>query len=187
MKKSILSLWVLGSLSSFSSALANEPMPKCFDGHQQLISVMNEQVVGFKKTLPNLRKVQVLVKATLVQMMPNVSNAFGIHEHFIISLGEDASNPVTQIEIADSINGYNSPTESDLSAGPIYLCGEYSTTNANGYPKITTFTPSSTGAMIHWTHQNNTDLGIPAEGHPNGWIYANGKVFGQPLSGANSL
>jgi len=174
MKTSLLFLLLVSPLASY----AGNPIPKCFDANKNEISVMNEAVVQYKTTLPNLQKVQVLVKATLVKMMPNVVNDFGTHMHFIISLRDDTSDPAGLIEIADSINGYTTASASDLSAGPFYLCGEYSTTNANGLPKITTFTPSVTGAMIHWTHQNDTDVSTPANGHPNGWIYANGKTFG---------
>ena len=174
MKTSLLLLLLVSPLASFAA----DPMPKCFDANKNEISVMNQAVIQYKTTLPNLQKVQVLVKATLVKMMPNVTNAFGTHMHFIISLSDDPSDPTGQIEIADSINGYTQASPADLSAGPFYLCGEYSTTNVNGTPKITTFTPSVTGAMIHWTHENDTNVSTPANGHPNGWIYANGKTFG---------
>lgn len=155
-----------------------EPMPKCFDGATE-IQPMNETVVQYKQTMPNLRKFQVMVKATLVKMMPNTSNAFGTHEHFIVSLRDNTSDAAAQIEIAHSMNEYTAPSEIDLRAGPIFLCGEYSTTRADGMPKITKFTPSATGAMIHWTHQATNNLDTPVNGHPNGWIYANGKVFGR--------
>jgi hypothetical protein len=173
MKNTMLFLLLLSPLASSA-----EPMPKCFDGTNE-IQPMNETVVQYKQTMPNLRKFQVLVKATLVKMMPNTTNAFGTHEHFIVSLRDDTSDPAGQIEIAHSMNEYTAPSESDLRAGPVFLCGEYSTTNANGIPKITKFIPSVTGAEIHWTHQATNSLDAPVGGHPNGWIYANGKVFGR--------
>ncbi len=164
------------------SSMALEAMPKCFD-HNTELQVMNSQVIQYKQTMPNLRKIQVLVKATIVKDLPFTNNAFGKHEHFIVSLTDDKSNQAGLIEIAHSMNGYNSPSVQDLSAGPIYICAEYSTTNVNGFPKITKFVPSVTGAMLHWTHQaNNRSINLPSNGHPNGWIYANGKVFGRIAS-----
>ena len=175
MKRIILLLLCTAPLSSF----AIEPMPKCYD-HGRELSVMNEAVVQYKQTMPNLQKTQVLVKATLVKEMQPTVNDFGQHQHFIVALRDDKSDPAGLIEVANSMNGYEFPESSDLKAGPIYICAEYSTTNANGFPKITKFVPSATGAMLHWTHQaNGRSIDLPTNGHPNGWIYANGKVFGR--------
>ena len=176
-------LLFLMCVSPLCTAFA-EPMPKCFGTGGEELQPMNEAVIQYKSTMPNLRKIQVLVKASLTNMMPETQNAYGQHEHFIISLRQDASDKESLIEIATSMNGYTSPSEADLRAGPVYLCGEYSTTNINGVPKIVKFIPSATGAMIHWTHEASYNLDVPAHGHPNGWIYANGKVFGR-YSNAN--
>jgi len=178
MKNMILFLLCMSPLTS----MAIESMPKCF-GNGQELSVMNEAVVQYKQTVPNLKKIQVLVKATLVKELSPTVNAFGQHQHFIVSLREDLSDQSAWIEVANSMNGYIFPEARDLQAGPFYICAEYSTTNANGFPKITKFTPSVTGAELHWTHQaNGGDIGDLAYGHPNGWIYANGKVFGRPMN-----
>ena len=175
MKNIILFLLCMSPLAS----MALEAMPKCYS-HGRELSVMNEAVVQYKQTMPNLKKIQVLVKATLVKEMSPTLNNFGQHQHFIVALRDDKSDQAGLIEVANSMNGYIFPEASDLAAGPIYICAEYSTTNAKGFPKITKFTPSDTGAMLHWTHQaDQGNIGDQTMGHPNGWIYANGKVFGR--------
>ena len=68
---------------------------------------MNEAVIQYKQTLPNLKKVQVLVKATLVREMQPNFNEFGQHQHFIVALRDDKSDQAGLIEIAHSMNGYN--------------------------------------------------------------------------------
>lgn len=173
-------LLILLSLSpAFSSAVLADPMPRCF-GEREQLQVMNEEVIQFKQTMPNLKKIQVLVKANFVREMSPTVNGYGQHQHFIVSLRDDTTDQAALIEIAHSMNGYTFPEASDLKAGPIYICAEYSTTNVNGFPKITKFTPSATGAMLHWTHQaNRGEIDMKTGGHPNGWIYANGKVFGR--------
>jgi hypothetical protein len=179
MKKSLLFLLVLSPLFSASA----EPMPRCFDERSEL-QVSNESVIQYKSTMPNLKKIQVFVKAKFVREMQPTMNQFGQHQHFIVNLREDISDKAGLIEIAHSMNGYTFPEASDLKAGPIYICAEYSTTDKNGYPKITKFTPSETGAMLHWTHQaSKSNIDMKAGGHPNGWIYANGKVFGRYNNG----
>jgi hypothetical protein len=174
--KKITVLLLVFFFSTLAQAL---PFPKCFNGRSEILP-MNEKVIQFKKSLPNLQKVQVFVKATFVRELPPTLNQYGSHQHFIVSLTDDLSNPEGLIEISHSMNGYTFPEASDLRTGPIYICGEYSTTDKNGFPKITKFTPSETGAMIHWTHQSgsSTNYQIPAHGHPNGFIYANGTIFG---------
>lgn len=178
MKNSRLFLWCMSPVFSMALAMA-EPMPKCFDGRREL-PVMNEEVIQYKQTMPNLKKIQVLVKAKFVKEMQPTLNSYGQHQHFIVSLREDKSDPLGLIEISHSMNGYSFPEASDLAAGPVYICAEYSTTDANGFPRITKFTPSATGAMLHWTHQaGRSSIDMATKGHPNGWIYANGKVFGR--------
>jgi len=173
-------LFVLPLVLFLSLSVASaDPFPKCFDGRTEL-QPMNEKVIQFKRTLPNLQKVQVMVKAMFVKELSPTVNQYGTHQHFIVSLRDNANDTESLIEISHSMNGYSFPEASDMRAGPIYLCGEYSTTDKNGFPKITKFTPSETGAMIHWTHQAGRSINyqIPSHGHPNGWIFANGRVFG---------
>lgn len=170
---------VLGLSSVIANVAFAEPMPRCFDEKRQL-DVMNEQVIQFKRTMPNLKKIQVLVKANFVKEMQPTFNNYGHHQHFIVSLRDDLNDSEALIEISHSMNGYTFPEASDLKKGPIYICAEYSTTRADGFPKITKFTPSATGAMLHWTHQaSRSSIDMQGGGHPNGWIYANGKVFGR--------
>lgn len=175
MKNLILVLLVLSPLFSASA----EPMPRCYNEHGEL-SLMNEEVVQFKRTMPNLKKIQVFVKVNFVREMQPTFNQYGHHQHFIVSLRDDLTDKDALIEISHSMNGYTFPEASDLKAGPVYICAEYSTTDKNGFPKITKFTPSETGAMLHWTHQaSRSSIDMKGGGHPNGWIYANGKVFGR--------
>ena len=170
--------------SSFAQSLPGQSaMPKCFDGSERQLSLMDEAVIQYKSTMPNLQKIQVLVQGTLVKMMGPITNSNGTHLHFIISLRGNPRDSQSLIEIAASMSGYTTPSVQDLQAGPIFLCGEYSTTNINGFPKITSFEPSVTGAMIHWTHEANNTPDVPATGHPHGWIYANGKIFGRAANG----
>jgi hypothetical protein len=131
--------------------------------------------------VPNLQKIQVFIKATFIKELPPTFNQYGHHQHFILGLRESNLNdPEGLIEIAHSMNGYTFPEARDLSTGPVYICGEYSTTDINGFPKITKFKPSETGAMIHWTHQaGRLPIYQKTTGHPNGWIYSNGKIFGR--------
>ncbi len=175
MKNSLLFLFCMSPVFSVSA----EPMPKCYDRNREL-PVMNEAVIQYKQTMPNLQKIQVLVKATLVREMEPTFNQFGHHQHFIVALRDDKNDQEGLIEISHSMNGYSFPEARDLAAGPVYICAEYSTTNANKLPKITKFTPSATGAMLHWTHQaSKSGIEMPSHGHPNGWIYANGRIFGR--------
>ncbi len=151
MKNSLLILFLLSPL--FSAAVVSaEPMPRCYNEKGEL-SLMNEEVIQFKRTMPNLKKIQVLVKATLVKEMQPTFNQYGHHQHFIVALRDDVNDANGLIEVSHSMNGYTFPEASDLKAGPVYICAEYSTTDKNGFPKITKFTPSETGAMLHWTHQ----------------------------------
>ena len=163
----------------------NGGLPNCRDTSFKVISgFQNSKVVQLKKTTQNNYKEQVLVKTYLVQNLPNTNNQYGIHAHFIVSLAEptavDFKAHDNLIEIAESLNDYTAPTAADLSQGPIYLCGEYATTLANGFPPITKFIPSTTGAMIHWTHLAGPNMDGHYS-HPNGWIVANGKVFGSAM------
>ena len=163
-------------LTSFAQGIGQQP---CADYQGKPIPEGNQTVIGYKTTLPNLMKKQVYVKGTLVKYMGPIHNQHGTHLHFIMNLGNQTDTMATMIEISHSMNGMTSndyPTENDLKAGPIFICGEYSTTNVNGTPKITKFTPSATGAMIHWTHRADSEGGH--QSHPHGWIMANGKVFG---------
>lgn len=179
MKKIVAALSVLFLSTLVSSVSFANPFPKCFDGKNEL-QPMNEKVIQFKKTLPNLQKVQVFVKAKFVKELAPTFNQYGHHQHFIVSLRDDVNDAEGLIEISHSMNGYTFPEAAALSAGPVYICGEYSTTDKNGFPKITKFNPSETGAMIHWTHQAGGDstYQVPSRGHPHGFIYANGTIFG---------
>lgn len=176
--------WVvlLGVLVSFFSQ-AELPLPKCYDGKKEMALVNPETIIQYKRTMPNLQKIQVFVKTTLVKELPPTFNSYGHHQHFIVALRDDKNDVEGHIEISHSMNGYTFPEASDLSKGPVYICGEYSTTDKNGFPKITKFIPSETGAMIHWTHQaGRLPIGEKTNGHPNGWIYSEGKIFGEYLN-----
>jgi hypothetical protein len=179
MKIHLIALLVLFAPSAFAQSALPSGMPICRTNKGVAITAFdNTKVMNLKVTTANLYKEQVLVKATLVSIGAVTNNSFGRHMHFIVTL----AGPTEQvahtniIEIAHSMNTYTSPTAADLT-GPIYICGEYSTTDATKLPKITKFTPSPTGAMIHWTHLANPNINsIPS--HPHGWIFANGKLFG---------
>lgn len=181
----VVSSTLLLSSNSFAQSLTQQPYPKGMPVCQgynglQLTRLDNDFVMNLKKTTKNLYKKQVFVKAKLVSIGQVANNSYGKHLRFVVTLakpGEDIAHE-NLIEISHSMNGYTSPTASDLSAGPIYICGEYSTTDVNKEPKITKFEPSTTGAMIHWTHLATPDVNSTPSGHPNGWIFANGKLFG---------
>lgn len=178
MKKMNVGFFALLILVSLNAS-ALDLLPKCYDGHREL-PLMNEEVIQYKKTMPNLKKIQVFVKATFVRELPPTFNQYGHHQHFIVALREDIKDPAGLIEISHSMNGYTFPEASDLSKGPVYICGEYSTTDVNGFPKITKFIPSETGAMLHWTHQaGKRKIEEKSDGHPNGWIFSEGKIFGR--------
>jgi hypothetical protein len=181
MKSLLVLMAILFASSSFAQNGIGFPkgMPICRNNKGDKIQNFdNQKVIKLKVTTPNLYKEQVLVKVNLVSFEGIVSNKHGKHLHFNVGLadGIDDLSHENIIEISASVNGYTSPTASDL-VGPIYICGEYSTTDVNKKPKITNFEPSPTGAMIHWTHLANPDINsIPK--HPHGWIFANGKLFG---------
>ena len=175
MKLLLLSIFtfVLNLSPAFAQSVPQQP---CLDYNHTAIPLENETVLGYKTSLPNLQKKQVYVKGTLVKYMGPIRNQHGVHLHFIMALRDPAqpNSMADLIEISHSMNGTgvsDAPTEADLRAGPFYICGEYSTTNANGTPPVTKFTPSVTGAMIHFTHR-------AGQGHPSGFIFANGKTFG---------
>ena len=94
LKTTLLSIVFLFSIS-FASA---DPLPKCFDGRVEL-QPMNEKVIQFKSTLPNLQKVQVFVKAQFVQELQPTFNQFGHHQHFIVSLRDGLTIGESLIEI----------------------------------------------------------------------------------------
>ncbi len=158
--------------------------PTCYGEHHQVLSNSNARVVSLKQTTQNLYKEQAFVQAHLVKMLAVVVNSYGHHEHFIVSLGEPSSptflNKENLIEIADSLNDYSAPSADELSKGPIYLCGEYNTADAAKTPQILNFSPSVTGAIIHWTHLAGPNVDGNYS-HPNGWVYVNGKLYGTAL------
>ena len=153
--------------------------PPCFGWDGKPMNLMNAQVMDMKRTLPNLQKREVYVKVKLSKFDGVVATEFGPHLHFDVTL-EDGNGNSTQIGISHSYDEYTAPTVFDLQSGPILLCGEFSNTDINREPKVIKFTPSPTGAMIHWTHQaNSAPIDTFSHGHPSGWIFANGKLFGQ--------
>ena len=182
LKKVFIALVIIFSPSVFAQDFGNFPagMPTCRDKQgNPLTHFDNQKVMQLKKTTQNLYKEQVFVKAKLVSVEDIKSNAYGKHLRFIITFA-NAGEKITRdnlIEISHSLNGYSSPTREDLAAGPIYICGEYSTTDVNKLPEITNFEPSVTGAMIHWTHLAGYNVNKIGK-HPHGWIFANGKLFG---------
>jgi hypothetical protein len=184
----ILSTQALVSTLFLSSSFAqlSQQMPVCHGYNDTNLGLMNTEVIEYKTTVPNGQKRQVLVRARLVQMMADTNNSYGVHQHYIVTLS-DSIDAASEIEISSSKNDYTTPSAADLQAGPIYICGEYATTDPNGSPPITNFEPSKTGAMIHWTHYANPAGGPTSSGHPSGWVFANGKLFGlYPPGGSGS-
>jgi hypothetical protein len=168
-----------GAVAQTQGQAAN--IPHCYGYQHQVLALENSKVIQLKQTTKNNYKEQVFVKVYLVQSLADTVNSYGRHAHFIVSLVEPGSdsfkNRENIIEISDSLNDYTSPSVEDLGHGPIYICGEYATTDPNGLPAITKFTPSQTGAMIHWTHLAGPNIEARYS-HPNGWIFVNGKTFG---------
>ena len=143
-----------------ASACLADQAPDCLDNNGNALSVMDQQVIGWKTSTPNEFKARALVTGTVDRLFPDATG----HHHFEISMGPDAQDT---LEVVYNEGFGATPT---IQVGDqIEACGDYITSYQQGGG----YAPSPSGALIHWIHQSDN-----LQKHPNGFLMVNGVLYG---------
>ncbi len=160
---------VLLQFTSFNSYAFNSGDQICFDNDHRELSIMNEQVISWKKTTPNQYLARAYIQGVVVLVpAPGTDRD---HSHFVVDLDGNSATLDDQIEAVFN-NEFGELNSAITTGSTVEICGDYITSNA----RTSRYQPSPQGAIIHWLHYNpgNRNGGK----HKDGFVTINGKVIG---------
>jgi hypothetical protein len=139
-----------------------EQMLEC-EGYDQPLSINNRQVIHWKRTTANQYRDRAHVQGPIVSIL----KWKGDHAHLAVQIGKSKEDAIEII-----YNQEFGRLEDPELGWIIQACGDYITSRSASGP----YPASPLGALIHWVHANPK-----GRGHQNGFLYMNGKLFGQNL------
>ncbi len=169
-------LWILSLALFFTPAAFAEgygytgQLPPCLNNQGQVMSVNNEQVLGWKTSTQNLWRDRGYIRGTIVGI--NMVN--NTHLHLEVFIGPAGSEPTreNEIEVIYNQDFGEAPWHPRIGAS-VTACGDYITsTEAARYPA------SPDGAILHWVHKSNNPR------HPNGFFMIDNVMYGQAEASA---
>lgn len=155
MKKNFVSLLLT---LTFSSLVWASTKPICMS-KGQVLTIMNEQVLQWKKQTRNQYKNRAHVEGTLANLYPDKTG----HVHISLRIG-DAEKDTIEVIYNEKFGRLP-----DLQIGSeIQACGDYITSNA----RTKRYPTSPDGAILHWVHKSNNGR------HDHGFMIIDDIVYG---------
>ena len=125
----------------------------------QVLPVMNEQILIWKRNTKNAFKSRAHLEGTLTKIYPDKSG----HKHLQVQIGQNS------YETIEVIYNQKFGKVAPLQLGSkVEACGDYITSKAmNG-----NYRASPDGAILHWVHETTRPS------HENGYMMIDGVVYG---------